>query len=343
MLRQLRKLVPRYSLRTLVVFLLLVTSGVGLGYSCRLWVRCLTIRTEPGLWHDAGMSRDGAHIVTFGDAGKVCIWSAETGERLHVLSGHKGYVHRAGFSRDDSMLVTLGQDGKAMVWDVATGRRVQTFDVGSAVELADFSADGRSVLTKGPSGQRPRSMVRPPRQFVLWSVETGKAIVSFPGRVHCYLPAEGNHVVCTDYAGKSLHDAATGERLGVVREYEFDDRVELRDPTTKELIRSVRPGELCQRYVADRFDRTKAFGGEEAEERAGARLPEWVSWRAWGVRQDGLVVLAGAPGGINVMRYSPPAGFRGLVRKAEFWLTAAFATIFVSSVLRDRRALAPSE
>jgi len=319
-----KRLLPRFSLRTLVIFLLLVTSGVGLAYSYRLWVKCLTIRLAPDWRRNARMSRDGTRIVTFGISSKARVWSAENGECLHVLSGHNGLVNHAEFSRDGSMIVTSGEDGKAIVWDAATGRRVQTFDVGSFYWAA-LSPSGKSVLTS---------------PFALWSVETGKVITGFPPGTLCWFPAEGDHVVCRqpDSGVWSLYDAATGERLGIVRREEFGGPPVLRDPTTQEVIQSMSTLEVLQAALANGMELEDALGGEDAADRALAALPG--QYLGHSVRPDDLVILVGSAEGVTVMRYRPPRGRWGLGARVEFWLTVVFAGLFVWSAVRDRRRLA---
>ena len=54
---------------------------------------------------------------------------------------------------------------------------------------------------------------------------------------------------------------------------------------------------------------------------------------------DGREVAAAAPGSVMVYRRRRPEWWWGVFWLWEFWLTVAFAGLFVWSVVRDRRAL----
>ena len=75
--RILSKLIPRFSLRSLVVFLLLVTSSMALWHHWEPW-RCELVLTghERGNVFDARFSPDGDRIVTAGDDRTIRIWNA---------------------------------------------------------------------------------------------------------------------------------------------------------------------------------------------------------------------------------------------------------------------------
>jgi len=332
------KLRPRFSLRTLAVFLLLVTSGVGLAHSYRMWVTCLTIPLPPDTsWHSARMSRDGKCIVTVGATGEARIWSAENGECLHVLSGHKGLVRPPAFSHDVARVATSGSDGKVMIWDVATGRRVETLDVGASVLWAMFSNRGKSVLTSSGGGPSPNA---PPHEFTLWSVETGKAIVRFPPESACWFPPDRDYIVCreADSGLKSLCDAATGERLGVVAGGRSGPWV-LRDPATQKDIRSLGAREIDLEDSDNTLDFTALVESDmgSGEWHATTYLPG--AFLGCSMGQHGGYALAGTPESLSVMRYRPGTR-RALAERLEFWLTVALAAIFIWSVIRDRRRLA---
>ena len=54
------------------------------------------------------------------------------------------------------------------------------------------------------------------------------------------------------------------------------------------------------------------------------------------------MVVAGANGRLQVFSKRRPEWWWGIFWLWEFWLTVAFAALFIWSVLRDRRSLAPS-
>ena len=98
---RLRKLIPRYSLRTLVLFTLLVTSGVGLWWHWEPWVQTLAFEAD---FKDnaliARFSADGKNIEIFtvkydwlGDPSGIgvtfprerYVYDSGTGEQLNAV------------------------------------------------------------------------------------------------------------------------------------------------------------------------------------------------------------------------------------------------------------------
>lgn len=67
------------------------------------------------------------------------------------------------------MLVTGSWDKTARLWDVATGKEIATFRHEHAVASANFSPDGRTVVTASSKTVR------------LWEVATGKEIAVLSG------------------------------------------------------------------------------------------------------------------------------------------------------------------
>ena len=64
-----------------------------------------------------------------------------------MLRGHRDDVTSVAFSPSGELLVTGSKDTTARVWDVATGELLRTFSHNSAVQDAQFSPDGRWVVT----------------------------------------------------------------------------------------------------------------------------------------------------------------------------------------------------
>ena len=70
-----------------------------------------------------------------------------TGSQVFVLRKHRDRVFSVAFSPDGSLLVTGSKDQDARVWDVATGESLLRLQHSYKVRDAEFSPDGRWVVT----------------------------------------------------------------------------------------------------------------------------------------------------------------------------------------------------
>lgn len=63
------------------------------------------------------------HLVAAGgsDDRLIHIWNADTGERLHRLSGHDGEIEGIAFRKDGQELASIAQDGVIRIWHTALG------------------------------------------------------------------------------------------------------------------------------------------------------------------------------------------------------------------------------
>jgi eukaryotic-like serine/threonine-protein kinase len=91
---------------------------------------------------------DGKRLVT-GGAENTRIWDTNTGETLHVLSGHEGLVRSAVFSPDGSLVLTASRDGTARLWRTADGALEATLSHPGRSQLyhACFSPGGDRIVT----------------------------------------------------------------------------------------------------------------------------------------------------------------------------------------------------
>ena len=101
---------------------------------------------EPGI-HSFAFSPDGNLLASGSYDRSARLWSASSGQLLHVLP-HSGYVVEEAFSRDSGKLLTSSSDGAAYVWNVANGQR-ELLLVGAtgAIESAAFNPDGSEIVT----------------------------------------------------------------------------------------------------------------------------------------------------------------------------------------------------
>jgi WD40 repeat protein len=135
-------------------------------------VRCLALAPD-GKTVAAGHFED-LRGAGQGRPGTVRIWNIETGRLIRTLAGHKEEVACVAFSRDGKLIASSSYDKTLGLWDVQSGAKLHSL-AGTPiqfVEAAEFTPDGKRVVSCGTEGQFPNSTwtVR------LWDVQTGKQL-----------------------------------------------------------------------------------------------------------------------------------------------------------------------
>ena len=110
----------RYSLRSLLLFVLLVNSACLLWMHWEPWTLETTLKGHTAQVNSATFSPDGKQVVTGSHDFTACVWDTFTGERLMVLRPDIGYVLYVGYSRDGNRIITSGRITNA--WDAKTGK-----------------------------------------------------------------------------------------------------------------------------------------------------------------------------------------------------------------------------
>ena len=72
--------------------------------------------------------------------------------RTTILEGHRARITSVSFSRFGTLLVTASLDHDARIWDTATGNSIGVLQHNTAVHDAQFSPDGRWVITAANRG-----------------------------------------------------------------------------------------------------------------------------------------------------------------------------------------------
>ncbi len=99
------------------------------------------------------MAPSGNYVVSATDDNVLCYWDAHNGAQLNLMRGHKGRISSIRWFPDPArrLVLTASADGNALLWDPFRGKPViqpMSHD-GRAITRAEFSSDGRSVVTAG--------------------------------------------------------------------------------------------------------------------------------------------------------------------------------------------------
>jgi WD40 repeat protein len=201
---------PAFTLRTLILFNLLVTSCWALWFHWGPWQTTAVLPHKYAVTSVA-FSPEGTRVVTtVGFAPEAYIWNAESGALLVTLRDGQDRPEDAEFSRDGTRIVTAGLDGAARVWDANGGGLLAVMKGHTAAVLSvRFSPDGKQVMT---SGAWPDSAVH------IWDAVKSECIFSLPGRSNEVLEAayspDGRRIATVTYEDAAeVWDAATGARL----------------------------------------------------------------------------------------------------------------------------------
>ncbi|MHB0960024.1 MAG: WD40 domain-containing protein [Pirellulaceae bacterium] len=154
-------------------------------------------------------SPDGQRIVTGGEDGKVKLWNAGTGQVLHVLKGHAGWVASLAFSPDGRRLATGSWDNTVKLWNAESGEEVLTLKghVGWVLGVA-FSTDGRRIV----SGSVDKTAT-------IWDAERGQTVVAVKhgpvGAIQSVaFSPDSTRIACGGEFGLAkVSDAKTGQEL----------------------------------------------------------------------------------------------------------------------------------
>jgi len=287
-----RKLIPRFSLRTLVVFTLLCTSGAGLWWH----------------WEPWGLLR-------------------VTPLEMESVTTHEGWLsnERVAMPRDCSSVVLAG-DQEIFVWDTATGKQTAMARIPHLYPgTTELTKSGTVIVTA--SGERGE----PVQQVVVWTPGQGP-----PRRDEA--PPASDPVADSPDGKKGIRLMTPGVFL-----------VNIKDQVIIDTPRGIR---LKGQWGAFSSDGRYLVMGSSAQEpllwlyQVGREQPVWtVSGPALhfieaGFSRDGNTLFAVSNDfRVCVFRRRRPEWWWGVFYLWEFWLTVAFAGLFVWSVVRDGRAL----
>jgi serine/threonine protein kinase/WD40 repeat protein len=113
--------------------------------------RAIAVFDQPKLTDVAALRPDGRMVclVEVGDSGeqRVAVHDAETGRRLHVLTGHSGSISQVGFAETWSVIVTSSHDCTVRFWEAGSGApRGEPLMCWKPVQSWELSPDGVQVV-----------------------------------------------------------------------------------------------------------------------------------------------------------------------------------------------------
>jgi WD40 repeat protein/DNA-binding SARP family transcriptional activator len=155
-------------------------------------------------------SPDGARLAATASR-RVTVWSADSGEPVMAIEGHKDQIYHVAFSPDGLRIATASLDHTAKVWDSATGQELLTLrGHQSAIHRLTFSPDSRYLATASWDGTAKVWDLGPPREALALSSPMS------PGRV-AFSPDGTRLSVGLSDGTAHVWDAATGRELLVLR------------------------------------------------------------------------------------------------------------------------------
>lgn len=230
----------------------------------------LAVITEPqGRITAAGLSPDGALLVTGSDTGTVRYWDVASRQQMRELHGHTGLVTDVEFSPAGDRVVTVSHDRSGRVWDVRTGQLVALLQGHTElIDAAAFDASGTRVVTTSndrtarifdaasgkeqrilhgdgllteplfdPAGERVFAL-DPQRGVQVWDSRSGSHLVSCfgdGGWIWAWsLDASGRRVALAASGLVSVFDSRSGELLERLADASYLDAVF--DPKSEGLL-----------------------------------------------------------------------------------------------------------
>jgi WD40 repeat protein len=145
------------------------------------------------------LSRDGSVIAGGAVDGTVRLWNTRTGKLERTLRGHRDEVLSVAFSPGGNELLSASRDGDARLWNLSDGTSKLLRGHGGPVFDANFSSDGRWIVTAGPITAG------------VWPVDTG--------RLAFLLHGHGPVIRAAMFAPHSLRILTAGDD-GSVRTYD---------------------------------------------------------------------------------------------------------------------------
>jgi WD40 repeat protein len=173
---------------------------------------------------------------TEGASGSVSVWDFVNDKIVPLESLGGSHITAVARSRDGKTIAAAGGRGKIVVWDAATGKVVQQYSGHNpdpkvplsskeflTVRSLDFSPDGKQIV----SSAGPIAGVKCTNALQIWSVETGKTLMTIKGEhqagknrpiLSVAFSPDGKTIASGGFDGAiTLWDARTGKEQRRIR------------------------------------------------------------------------------------------------------------------------------
>ncbi len=202
----------RFSLRTLVILVLLIGSGVGLWLIWPPWYLARTF-SDPvdHITNEPLLSRDASRVAAFTTNNHVVVWDAHSGQRLLDESGGASPNRRLVFSPDGTCLLATW-DKFCGVWRIGQGPLVQ-----QSLEWPQSDCIGLF----SPDGERLCMLSRSTPGFQTWDLNSGKKLYTCEVSknqdeaplYNLKWSSDGKRLVAVSDKAAMVWDSATGDVL----------------------------------------------------------------------------------------------------------------------------------
>ena len=201
----------RFSLRTLLIFMLLIGSGTTLWLNWSPWALERVLSAPPNESIEfLAISHRGDRLLSTSSLGTDRVWNLEHGEEQAVLRGHKIWSWCAAFSPDDRYVATVSDAATARIWDAESGRMLFVLKGHtSQIWTGRYSHAGDKLVTASRDGTA--RIWNTHDGTVLAVLKHGKAVTS------AMFSADDQYVLTNDWNYTArLWDANTGNEIRVI-------------------------------------------------------------------------------------------------------------------------------
>lgn len=163
----------------------------------------------------AAWSHDGRRIVSASSDNTLRIWSADTGDTLRVLKGHRDWAKSVAWSQDGCCIVSASADHTLRIWDADTGDTLRVLQGHrGSVNSSAWLHNGRRVVSASDDNT-----------LRIWDADTGDTIRVLEGHESKVNSAawspDGRRIVsASDDNTLRIWDADTGDTLRMLEGHE---------------------------------------------------------------------------------------------------------------------------
>ena len=170
-------------------------------------------------------SPDGARIAAALADATVGVWTVDSGEAIHRLSGHESVVSDVEFSPDGTTLASSSADTTVRLWDAASGAALHTLQahVDYVIKLS-FSPDGARLASASSAiGIATSDRTIENNTVQIWDVASGENTLTIPPEGPGYyrdveFSPDGRTVAASTWSSAlggnvRIFDAETGEQV----------------------------------------------------------------------------------------------------------------------------------